>query len=112
MLFRSFHAQLGAGGPFEALGIPADRVKYVLMASRLDGGPQADSEMQLQSKSPAGLASPPSHGLTVEEKAAYLKRGVIILDRAGVERALTPTLVDRAFLLLPPRGFNTAPPSG
>ena len=107
-----FHAQLGAGGPFEALGIPADRVKYVLMASRLDGGPQADSEMQLQSKSPAGLASPPSHGLTVEEKAAYLKRGVIILDRAGVERALTPTLVDRAFLLLPPRGFNTAPPSG
>ena len=106
-----FSTQLGPGGPFEALGIPADHVTYVIMASRLDG-PQDDSERLHEPQSHAALVPPSDRGLTVEEKAAFLDRGVVVLDRAGVERALTPTLVDRAFFLLSPRGFEPAAPSG
>lgn len=89
-----FTAQCGPDGVFAALGIPSDRVTYVVMASRLDG-PHTDSEQQ-------SLTQPPSErGLTASEKVAFFAQGIIVLDRAGVERALTPTLVDRAFFLLP-----------
>lgn len=104
-----FSAQLGSGGSFAALGIPDDRVTYVIMASRLDGQ-EADSGQQLLHGS---FFPPPSdRGLTAAEKAAYLAQGVIILDRDGVARALTPSLTDRAFFFLSPRNFQTTSAAG
>ena len=94
---RLFREQLD-GGAFAALGIPADRVMYVIMASRQD-----------QYLDPLALLA--HRGLSADEKATFFAKGVVVLDRAGVARALTPTLVDRAFFFLQPRGFETAPPS-
>jgi len=103
-----FNEQLGPGGAFAALGIPADRVTYVIMASRLDG-PQADAARQPQTVDPF-LPTPPSRrGLSAKEKASFLEQGAIVLDRPSVERALTPTLVDRAFYLLSPHSLADAP---
>ena len=110
-----FRAQLGPGGAFAALGVPADRVTYVIMASRLDG-PREDSQQQQHTGSSPGRPPRVSNtgcGLTAGEKAAFLAQGVIVLDREGVARALTPTLVDRAFFLcrrdVRPRGSTAAP---
>lgn len=95
---KLFREQLGPGGAFAALGIPADRVTYVVMASRLD-------QRQQQQRTPPGSSRPPpsKRGLTGDEKTALLAQGVVVLDREGVARALTPTLVDRAYFLMQPQ---------
>lgn len=103
-----FNEQLGPGGAFAALGIPADRVTYVIMASRLDG-PQADAARQPRSVDPFRPMPHSRRGLSAKEKASFLDQGVLVLDRPSVERALTPTLVDRAFFLLSPHSRADAP---
>lgn len=98
-----FNAQRGT---FDALGIPADRVTYVIMASRLDGPVDSESAQLPHDPDSSLRLSSSDRGLTADEKAAFLEQGVLVLDRAGVERALTPTLVDRAFFLLSSSDFE------
>ena len=76
---RLFREQLD-GGALSALGIPDNRVTYVIMVEQA----------------------------TSDEKAAFFARRVVVLDRACVARALAPTLVDRAHGFLQPRCCETS----
>lgn len=86
---KLFIENLRPGCTFDALGIPADRVTYVVLAPLLAGPPEHSAHLELCKEL-----------ITVTEKKSFLAKGVMVLDREGVARAFSPTLADHALVLL------------